>query len=183
MDQKQRETARLVHKDFFDKCNTAIANEYYLEAIIMEYAAMESRMNVIMSLLGKPCSLCKDTTITHRIGLQNKLKCFKEIIGSNEELFAKSKITSNIMNKTIKWCNERNNRIHGLYTDTEKYGALVAKNKKCAENGMVFCRMLYNETDRLKRIGRKDPERLKSIKYECHIDWDACMDAKSSLEE
>ena len=181
MNQEQRENARLVHKDFFDKCKTAIDNGYYLEAIIMEYAAMEARMNVIMSLFEKPCSLCKDTTITHRIGLQNKMKCFKEMIKSNNELFAKSKITNAKMNDMIKWCNERNNRIHGLYTDTEKYGTLVAKNKRCAEKGFVYCRLIYNETERLKRRNKKEPELLKNIKHECHADWEACMDAKKSI--
>ena len=138
MSQEQRETARRVHKDFFDRCRTAIVNGYYLEAIIMEYAAMEARMNIIMSLLGKPCSLCKDPKIVHNIGLKNKLECLAEIMDQNKELFETSKMPRSKVKRMQEWCEERNNRIHGLYTDTEKYGTLMAKNKKCAEKGLFF---------------------------------------------
>lgn len=64
---------------------------------------------------------------------------------------------------------------------TEKYGTLVAKNKKCAEKGYVLCRLLYNETDRLKRQNKRTPELQKNINHDCHVDWNGCKDAIAFL--
>ena len=50
------ELQRLMHKDFFDRCVFAINQGFYMEAILMEYAAIESRMETLLSILGLPCN-------------------------------------------------------------------------------------------------------------------------------
>ena len=44
-----------MHTDFFDTVDDAIENGFYLEAIFREYAAIESRLEVILGVLGSPC--------------------------------------------------------------------------------------------------------------------------------
>ena len=43
-DKSNGEMQRLMHKDFFDRCELAINQKFYMEAILMEYAAIEARM-------------------------------------------------------------------------------------------------------------------------------------------
>ena len=37
-----------MHKNFFDKCHVAIENGFFLEAVFIEYAAIEGRLEIIL---------------------------------------------------------------------------------------------------------------------------------------
>lgn len=41
-----KEKARLMHAHFFGDCKRAIEEGYYLEAMFLEYASIEDRVNV-----------------------------------------------------------------------------------------------------------------------------------------
>ena len=73
-----------MHTDFFDRCESAIQNGFYFEAIIMEYAAIESRLEVICGVLGFPCGKdCKcrkDIMIGSRIDCLRKYRCDNECV-------------------------------------------------------------------------------------------------------
>ena len=182
MNNDQRENARLVHKDFFDRCQFAIDNKFYLEAIQLEYAAMEARMKVVMSLFELPCSLCTNSSITQRIGLRNKVMCFREIIENNPSLFENSKFTRAKASRLLEFCESRNYRIHELLTDTERYHDFVRKDGKLARQGIELSKLLYNETSRLKRMKKAHPERFAEIIASCGRGYiSACGDAKESL--
>lgn len=47
---------RLMHKDFFVRCKSAIEQKFYMEAILMEYAAIEARMEILLGVIGLPCN-------------------------------------------------------------------------------------------------------------------------------
>ena len=177
MTKEQRKTAGEVHKNFFDRTQFAINNQFYLEAILLEYSAMETRLRVILGLFDMPCSACEDTDITNRIGLQTKLKCFKHCMDENPDFFAKSKINRTTLKKMAEWCNSRNRRIHGLYEDTEKYGALMGKNKKLAETGYEYAYMLYNEANRLKRLKKNHPDVFSTCNFTCFNPYQDCIKA------
>ena len=51
-----RKLQREMHKDFFDRCRNAIDNGCYFEAVLMEYASIEARLEVIMGVIGLPCN-------------------------------------------------------------------------------------------------------------------------------
>ena len=44
-----------MHKNFFDKVDAAIEGGFYLEAVFREYAAIESRLEALLGVLGAPC--------------------------------------------------------------------------------------------------------------------------------
>lgn len=171
---EERKHAGTVHKDFFDRCKSAIDQQFYLEAILLEYSAMETRLHVILGLFNMPCSLCEDTEITNRIGLQTKIRCFKNCVDNNQEFFKKSKIDRVMLSKMGKWCNSRNKRIHGLYSNTEKYEELMDRNQELAEEGYNYAYLLYNEANRLKRLKKNHPEEFLSCKFECFKPYDSC---------
>ena len=180
MDKEQRQKARLVHKSFFDKCQFAIDNGFYLEAILLEYASMESRANKIMSLLEAPCGICPLTNITNGIGLNIKISCIRNLIEKNDPRFEDSYFNSNFLTRLKKWCNSRNERIHNLYRDTEKYDKMMNHNEKYAKQGLENAKIFYKETNRLKRLKKKSPE-LFSVPFVCEpVDGEPI---KNSCEE
>ena len=172
-----RETARLVHKDFFDKCQFAIDQGFYLEAMVMEYSAIENRMKIIMGIVGMPCTKCDDTNITYSIGLNKKIGCLRCFL-SNKEVFEKSKLTTGKLNQLKDWCNSRNERIHRLYNNTEKYERMMSRNKKYAIKGLEFARLFYAEANRLKYMQKKHPEKMRVKKFECQEPFSFCIEAK-----
>lgn len=181
---EQRQHAGKVHKDFFDRCQNAIDNGFYLEAMFMEYAAMEGRMKVIMSLFKNPCSLCDNTQITHNIGLPKKMECFLMVYETNPALFEKSKLPRSTIRRMMEFCIKRNKRIHGLLENTDEYDKLMSHNKKLATKGLEYCKLLYNETNRLKRISKNHPEMLLTSKLNCpHELDDKCLQAKEWIKK
>lgn len=150
-----------MHKDFFDRCHYAIESGFYLEAIFMEYAAMEGRLEVLLGLLGAPCNnklpfeQRKKTQISHRIN------CFSKS-DKHEVLFAKSKLNKSFWKKMKSWTDKRNGFIHGLYKNEIQYKNRLS-DKKYAEEGLEICRILYNETNRLKRLKKKSPEMFDNL--------------------
>ena len=80
-----------MHTDFFDTVDDAIENGFYLEAIFREYAAIESRLEVILGVLGSPCGKKvlpdykrKDVKISHRIECVKKIYSMKPDIGNTK---------------------------------------------------------------------------------------------------
>lgn len=143
----------VMHADFFDRCEFAIENGFYIEAVILEYAAIESRLESICGQLGFPCGQkCeyrKDINISSRIGC---LKCFW---AQNYEVMKKSKIPAAFFAKGGElnaWIKKRNILVHGLYKDAFEYFNKLAENKKLAENGLTYARLLYNEANRIHRM-------------------------------
>ncbi len=70
MDEREKKQVEM-HADFFDRCKVTLDQGFYLEAIFMEYAAMEARLESICGVAGLPCgrdcNYRKDIKISHRI--------------------------------------------------------------------------------------------------------------------
>jgi hypothetical protein len=146
-----------MHKDFFDRCQLAISQEFYMEAILMEYAAIESRMEVLLGLLGAPCNKFlldeerKKIQISHRLGCANAFR--KEMA-----VFKNTKLSMKFFDKLYDWVNKRNEYIHGLYKNELRYSTRIKNAKEFSQKGLEYCRLLYNEVNRLKRLQKKNPE-------------------------
>lgn len=174
MTEQQRETARIVHQDFFDRCSLAIESGFYLEAIFMEYAAIEGRIKVITSIIQRPCGICENKNITNRIGLFNKLFCLKEYVTLRGEIFKDSKLTKAKVNRMLEWCTSRDQRIHAYYTDTEKYETTKKHNQKLAKQGYEYASLLYEEAKRLRALKKRRPELFVCPDFQCVRANEAC---------
>ena len=69
--------AQKMHKNFFDRCENAIENEFYMEAILMEYAAIESRLEVILGLVGMPCNKFIEDNERKKVQISHRISCVK----------------------------------------------------------------------------------------------------------
>ena len=181
MTKEEREIARVVHKGYFDRCKYAIENQFYFEALCMEYAAIEGRMKVVMSLLNMPCSKCSEDTYK-RLALNNKFLCLKSFFGTSP-IFENSKLTKKKIDKIQKWCHMRNELIHNLYLDPTSTEELMQGLKKYADRGYEYSNWMYNECSRLRRLRKQKPELFEKINFECHDPRAFCLNAIEESKE
>ena len=155
-----------MHTDFFDKCQFAIDNGFYLEAVFLEYSSIESRLEVICGVLGLPCNKNLSPTLRKSIIISSRIACINKIRNSNCEVFKKSKIDKLFFTKKgtlMTWIDNRNIYVHGLYKNAEKYNPRKKGLKQFANEGELITRHLYNEAKRLRRLKEKSPELFDNI--------------------
>ena len=157
-----------MHCDFFDRCRLAIDSRFYLEAIFLEYSAIEGRLEAILSILGAPCHKHLSKEEASKINISHRIKCFKKI-KKISEIFKSSKLPSDFFSKLLKWIDKRNSYIHGLYKSEIDYKGRLEGGKSMAEQGLEFARLLYNEAKRLSRLRKTKPELFDAL--------NACKDA------
>ena len=160
---KQKE----IHAKHFDKTKEAVENGYYLEAMVLEYSYIEARVNKIMNLLNMPCAIVQNHEVYRDIGLNAKLGCIQQFLKQDQLLFEKSKLTNKLINDIKKWCHKRNERIHNLYKDLDKYESLIQKNKEIAEDGYKYAQLMSEESNRLKRLYNRKLELFKNHNLKC----------------
>ena len=154
-----------MHKDFFDRCTKAINQGFYMEAILMEYAAIESRMEILLGLLDLPCNKFLPDEVRKRIQLSHRIACANTLRKQNP-VFVTTKLSRNFFDKLLKWTEKRNEYIHGLYKNELKYSQRIKDAKDFSEKGLEYCRLLYNEVNRLKRL-KKTQYQLFEKNLEC----------------
>lgn len=169
--------AQKMHKNFFDRCKYAIENEFYMEAILMEYAAIESRLEVMLGLIGMPCNKFLEASERKKIQISHRISCAKKF-RKNSPLFENTKLSSKYFQNIENWIAKRNTYVHGLYKNEIEYNSRMKGAKDLAEKGLNYTRLLYNEVDRLKRLKKNHFE-----EYESLILTVECATSKCSLNQ
>ena len=160
-----------MHKDFFDRCKEAIDNRFYLEAIFLEYAAIESRLESILGIIGASCNKNLDNAQRTLIKISNRIICLKKA-RKNLPIFEKSKLEISFFDKSsklVRWIDKRNRFIHGLYKSEIEYKTRMLGIKDLAEDGLAICRALYNEASRLRRLRKSKPELFSNNDLLCEL--------------
>ena len=141
------------YKTQFERLKKAMANHFYLEAIVIEYAIMEDRMRSILSHAGV-------ANIPWRIS--QKIEKIVSLTEQNPLIgryFAKDlKDKRNLLDEIVTWLNNnnhasknsvsRNSIIHnllGIITTTENLHEI-------AEHGHILCRDLTDRANNYKRM-------------------------------
>ncbi len=137
---------------FFDRCRVTIEQGFYLEAIFMEYAAIEARIESICGVPGLPggrnCKCRKDIKISHRI------ECLRTFYDSNMSVRFGTMLPDDFLvkRKLKTWAENRNRFVYGFFNDETKYKDRITGDKNLNEDGYEHARLLYNEARRLRRI-------------------------------
>ena len=150
-----RMAQRDMHKNFFDRCQIALDNGFYMEAIFMEYAAIEARLEVILGILGLPCNQFISDNERRSINISCRINCLKEFVKTSK-VFEKSKLTNKELSNIESWIGFRNQCVHGLYKNEIRYKTRMKDTKQRAEKGLELSRLLYDEAGRLRRIYKKE---------------------------
>ncbi len=159
-----------MHRDFFKRAGLAMNNGFYLEAIFLEYAAIESRLEVMLGVLGYPCHKNIDARIRVGVNISDRIECLRVCRNKNPMIFEKSKLPDNFLTPkgTLqKWIKDRNQYIHGLYKNADDYLVRKQDFKRVATDGYEYSRLLYNEVLRLRRLQKRDPQLFANAVCEC----------------
>ncbi len=156
-----------MHKDFFDRCRIAIDNGYYLEAILMEYAEMESRLEAICGIVGFPCG--KNFSNRKDVKISDRVECLRIYRNRNKAIFDQhlSSLFFSKKGELNTWIKQRDIRIHGLFKNELRYEQRNSENRELAEKGIIIVRQLFNEAKRLRRMKKGHPEVFDSVKNGC----------------
>ena len=163
--------AQIMHKDFFDRCNEAIERGFYMEAILMEYAAIESRMETLLGVLGMPCNKFIEVHERKKVQISHRISC-ADSFRRQSAIFEESKLGMKFFQKLDQWIKKRNIYIHGLYKNEMEYSRRLSGLKKLAVDGFEYTNALYNEVNRLKRLVKKCPDAVENM---------ACASGKCDL--
>lgn len=159
-----------MHRDFFGKAREAVRLGFYFEAIFIEYAAIEGRLEVILGLLGLPCNKDLDPMVRKDIKISARIQCLNNFRKSCSKVFEKTKLERDFFSdkgRLKSWIRNRNIFIHGLYKNAEAYESRKRESKEIAENGLELAQIIFNETSRIRRLSKSHPVLLKAECRSC----------------
>ena len=134
-----------------EKLKMTMKNECYFEALIIEYAIIEDRINLLFTTINCKLSdkLCKNLSRmkTNSIFKNNK--------------FIRDRITVDLIDKLNEWRTARNEVIHLLYKEEN----LDIDAKLLADEGFELQKLLDNKVksirDHYERLRKKQEEKAK----------------------
>lgn len=153
-----------MHANYFDRAKDAIDSGYYLEAMFLEYAAIEGRLEVILGRLGLPCSMELQPELRNKINISTRISCLNKIREKNLLIFNNTKLEKEFFfdwrdeGLLAMWIKDRNTYVHGLYKDAIKYEERNDLSKEIARRGYSLTDSLFAEASRLGRLLRSNPD-------------------------
>ena len=153
---EKSEKQRLMHKNLFDKIKNAVHCEFYLEAIFLEYSAVEGRLETIMGVLNLPCNKDLPADIRKEFKISMRIECLKKAYLCGDDVFVSSKLNKTFWERLKKWIRNRNMYVHGLYKNAEVYKERINDLRLIAEEGFELVNLVYNETKRIRAKQKKN---------------------------
>ena len=138
------------YADLMIKLNKATNEEYYYEAIFIEYAIIEDRLEALL----KYAELKYKQDNGTNIDIQKKINKIQND-AKFKDSYIKKHITPKILNEIQLWKNERNRLIHNLVN--AKYDNQEIKN--IALKGECLAKKISNKSTLIKRYFQKLSEK------------------------
>ena len=104
------------YREQFVRLKRALAAEFYLEAIFIEYTIIEDRTESILRHVGK-WDACVKKQRGHFLTLEKKIEYIKEIAREKKSIQNKY-FSDTLMDEILEWKEERNRLIHALLKQT-----------------------------------------------------------------
>ncbi len=136
------------------RLNKALQNEFYLEAVFIEYAIMEDRTESILRYEGN------EIQSNRFVSIDKKIKEIKKLL-VDEECLAGRYFTDEFMDQLLSWKNQRNGLIHALIKRNTTTQELI----DLAEEGRILTKDLCRLSTNYKRaVERKKKQETGGIK-------------------
>ena len=100
------------YREQFVRLKRALAAEFFLEAIFIEYTIIEDRTESILRHAGK-WDACVKKQRGHFLTLEKKIEYIKEIAREKKSI-AHKYFSDTLMDEILEWKEERNRLIHAL---------------------------------------------------------------------
>ena len=104
------------YREQFNRLKKALAAEFYLEAILIEYTIIEDRTESILRHAGR-WDACVKKQRGRFVTLENKINCIQEIAREKKSI-AHKYFSDTLMDEILEWKEERNRLIHALLKQT-----------------------------------------------------------------
>lgn len=121
-----------IYSDLMSKLKKSMSNEFYYEAIFIEFAILEDRTSSLLKHANKEYD---DLTLNKKIWKIKSLSVFKD-------KYCKKHLTLELIDELYKWKNKRNQLIHDLIKSS--YDNLDIKG--VAEEGYELVKMFNGKT-------------------------------------
>lgn len=152
----------LMHKNYFDRAEKSKKEGCFLEAIFLEYAAIEGRLEVLCGLFSCPCNKELPDSIRKDIKISQRVNCLKKVYNNHPAcLEYKTKLSQKCWSDLLCWLRKRNMYVHGLYKRPEEYINRNKEARSMSEEGYDYADLLYKEVKRVRRLRANHPEKLK----------------------
>lgn len=133
------------YKDQFKKLKRALENEFFLEAIFVEYAIIEDRTKAILVLAGKYEAYLKKRG-RYSETLDSKVKYIQGFAAEKKTLLHRY-FGDNTLDRILEWKESRNTLIHALLNQK-----LTTENlKDVASTGQGLARILCDRVTNYRR--------------------------------
>lgn len=133
---------QLNYREQFKRLDKALNNNFYLEALFIEYAIMEDRTESILRYEGNEIKLKEGSFIS----INRKLDKIKKIAEQRKSL-PERYFSDNLIECIQLWKDERNRMIHALM----KQSLTTEELTELALEGKILCRQLCNKANNYKR--------------------------------
>ena len=133
---------QLNYREQFKRLDKALNNNFYLEALFIEYAIMEDRTESILRYEGNEIKVKEGSFIS----INRKLDKIKKIAEQRKSL-PERYFSDNLIECIQLWKDERNRMIHALM----KQSLTTEELTELALEGKVLCRQLCNKANNYKR--------------------------------
>lgn len=122
------------YREQFKRLNKAMANEFYLEAIFIEYCIMEDRTESILKHMNKWDAYLKKRG-RYAITLDSKIKYIQNFAREIKTLPHRY-FNDSMLDDILKWKEDRNTLIHALLKQdltTQKLADIASEGKRLTE--------------------------------------------------
>ena len=133
---------QLNYREQFKRLDKALNNNFYLEALFIEYAIMEDRTESILRYEGNEIKVKEGSFIS----INRKLDKIKKIAEQRKSL-PERYFSDNLIECIQLWKDERNRMIHALM----KQSLTTEELTELALEGKILCRKLCNKANNYKR--------------------------------
>lgn len=141
------EEKRQVYAILKSKLKIAMTQEFYLEALLLEYSIVEDRLLSVLKHLGLKCT----DSNGNELMIGKKIKKVRGQIENKNPLLA-GRMDMDLVDDILKWKETRNDLVHNschrLFNNEEVI--------RCAEEGEKLVRRLSNSAQRIKRAALKN---------------------------
>lgn len=101
-----------MHEEFIERMSDAYDNGFYVESVWYCYAIFEQRISRLISKYLDRCTLFPERTDDKSAAISVRIVCLKKLIAANYGAF--DQFDPDILDRVMKWCNDRNELVHGL---------------------------------------------------------------------
>ena len=130
-----------MHEEFIEKMSEAYDAQYYVEAVWYCYSIFEQRISRLISKYIDLCTFAPERTNDKSASISTRIKCLKKVVSAKYGAY--NSINIELLDRISKWCDDRNDLVHGLIS-LKHYRKYDMEFEKLAKVGVPLVFELYD---------------------------------------